>query len=127
MNNVGRFAKLCPACGQRRMTGVDVFNVEVQNRARVIKLGLLGLGKHQSHVSALKERQTRRCLEQEWETKGIAIERHGATKVLGADGDLADRSKREWSGHGGHQGVDCNYLGKLNTVVLKAERQSEAK
>ena len=76
--------------GSRR---VDVVYAEVDDRARVVELGALGDGEHDSHVSTHEERE-RRGFEQVLEAEGVAIEGDGACNVVGVDRDLADVLER---------------------------------
>jgi hypothetical protein len=71
------------------MAPVNVANPVVDDRSRVIKLGLFRHSQHHAHVAALEERHVR-CLEKELQPQHVTVEGGGPLQVVSSDVDLAN-------------------------------------
>jgi hypothetical protein len=81
--------------------GVDLRDVEIENRAPVGELRLLRDAHQQADAAALEEAHLRGRVEQVADPQGIAVEGGGARELAGVDGNLLDRGE---TGHFGHLG-----------------------
>ena len=60
----------------------------------MVELALLWHGEHQANFATLEEGQVR-CLEEEGQAEGVAVEPRGAAEILDVDCDLAESRMRE--------------------------------
>ncbi len=74
---------------------LNVVDIEIDDRAGVIELGLRGERQHQPDAVAIKESQTRRRREKKLHAQFVAIEVDRAIDIVRVDSDLSDCGKTE--------------------------------
>lgn len=72
--------------------GVDVDDVEIEDGAGVIELGLFGGAEHQADSAAIEKAELAGA-EEKRQGQDVAIESGGAVDVVDVDGDLTDAAE----------------------------------
>ena len=89
MHQMRPAGELDAARGECPVGGVDVGDIEVEGRRRVIELGARGDAEHQPDAAAVEERHGSGGKEK-GNSQNIAVKRGGALDVVGVDRDLPD-------------------------------------
>src|SRR5215467_9659527 len=85
------------------VSGFDIGDSEIKDRARMIQFGTACRAKHKAHTAAVEERHVARR-EQKGQAKDIAIECRGAGRVVSDDRNLPDVRNSKTR----HSGVSCS-------------------
>ena len=99
----------------------DVLDLVVENRGRVLELGLLRHVEHQAHAAAIEEAELRAGVEQVPHAEHVAIEVDGARQIADGDGDLADLVQ----GDHGSSPARGNFVSYANYVRQSSKAMSK--
>src|SRR5437660_10808718 len=88
---------------ERFINLLDIVNLIVDDRRRMIEIGPVRNSQHNANPATVEKRHVRRRLKKKLHSQRVAIKRDRAIEVFDVNKDLADliqrRANRDWSGH----------------------------